>query len=205
MEGDSAPVATAFHGCRSEAGADLAPADAWSSSRASMARARFPTSAGLIRPGIPASPTADTPGSDAAAAAPGAALGVSFSPTGPKDVPRMRAGDGAKVGGMQRASTGTRPRKGILGHVAMPRLALGRRLGDAGIGLDLRLGGTDRAGSAPPCGSRGGTRRGPRAPDPRRSTISSGSPYRMSARRTGTGSMPSLGEHVLRAAPRVRC
>lgn len=27
----------------------------------------------------------------------------------------------------------------------MPRLALGRRLGDAGIGLDLQLGGTDRA------------------------------------------------------------
>ena len=34
MEGDSEPVAAAFHGCRSEAGTGLAPADAWSSSEA---------------------------------------------------------------------------------------------------------------------------------------------------------------------------
>jgi hypothetical protein len=40
MEGDSEPVATAFHVSRSEAGADRAPADAWSSSKASAAAAQ---------------------------------------------------------------------------------------------------------------------------------------------------------------------
>jgi hypothetical protein len=68
--------AAAFHRCRSGTASHRVPAGACPSSKASRARARFPTSAGIIRPGIPASPTADTPASDTAAAAPGAALGV---------------------------------------------------------------------------------------------------------------------------------
>src|SRR4051794_40116505 len=44
MEGDSEPVAAAFRGCRSEAGTDLAPVDAWSSSR--LARPTQPCAKG---------------------------------------------------------------------------------------------------------------------------------------------------------------